>query len=178
MELRRAFANDWSAVRDVRLRALTQDPSAFCSTLDRELAFDEHAWRSRLADGITVLAWADDAPVATAAQDTQEVSGAPVTPMATARGKADPHEAGGKEIVGMWVDPAKRGSGVADSLISTVIEWAQSEGAHEVALWVAGGNDRARAFYERCGFTATGERDSMPSGVDQIRMRMSLTNER
>lgn len=157
MELRRVTANDWRAARDVRLRSLTQDPNVFCSTLERESSFEDQAWLERLGHGITVLAWNGSIPVA------------------TVTGKDDPHEAGGREIVAMWVDPTQRGTGLADALIAAIIEWAVDEGAQDLALWVAEGNGHARALYERCGFTATGERDVMPSGEQEIRMRRQLS---
>lgn len=156
MELRRASADDWEASRDVRLRALAQDPNAFCSTLEREAGFDEPTWRERLGRGITVLAWDGEEPVA------------------TVTGKADPHEAGGREVVALWVDPTQRGTGVADALLTFVIDWARGEGAHEVALWVAEDNSRARTLYECFGFTPTGERDVMRPGTDEIRLRLPL----
>ena len=63
---------------------------------------------------------------------------------------------------------------VAVALIASVIDWARSEGAHEVALWVAEDNEHARALYERNCFVATGESDVMPSGANEIRLRMLL----
>ncbi|WP_344755421.1 GNAT family N-acetyltransferase [Leifsonella bigeumensis] len=156
MELRRATTDDWAASRDIRLRALSQDPNAFCSSLESESGFDEQRWRNRLGHGITVLAWEGSDPVG------------------TVTGKPDPHEEGGREIVAMWVAPAHRGTGLADSLIASVVDWAATEGAHEVALWVAEDNSRARSLYERVGFAATGETDAMRPGVDQLRMRLSL----
>lgn len=107
--------------------------------------------------GFTVLAWNGSVPVA------------------TVTGTTAPHHAGGREMVGMWIDPLTRGTGLAPALISSVVEWARSEGAHELALWVAEDNERARHLYEKCGFAATGERNVMRPGTDQIRMRMSLT---
>lgn len=156
MELRRATADDWQAVRGVRLQSLVQDPTAFCSTFERARDITEQMWRERLDRGITVLAWKASIPVA------------------TITGKDDPHEVGGREIVALWVDPAERNSGLADALINSVIDWARSEGAHEVALWVAEDNVRAQALYKRAGFVATGERDVMREGVDQIRLRIPL----
>lgn len=156
MDLRRVAVEDWQAVRNVRLRALTLDPNAFCSSLERESAFDGQAWRNRVSSGITVLAWDGEDPVATIS------------------GKVDPHEDGGREIVALWVAPSVRGEGLADALVHQVIDWARSESAHEVALWVAEDNEHALTLYERVGFAATGERDVMRPGVDQIRLRLPL----
>lgn len=156
MELRRATSDDWRASRDIRIRALTEAPDAFCSTLDRELGFDEDEWRRRVIRGITVLAW-----------EGEQVVG-------TATGKVDPHEESSKELVAMWVDPAHRGEGIATALIESVLAWALGEGAPALALWVAEDNERAVGVYEKCGFVATGERDVMRPDVDQVRMRRLL----
>ena len=156
MEIRQARPDEWRLSRDIRLRALADAPDAFCSTLERELGFDEDAWRSRLERARTVGAWEGDAAVG------------------TATGKPDPHEDGGREIVAMWVDPAYRSSGVATALIDELVRWARDAGASSVALWVAEGNDRAQRLYEKCGFTATGQRDTMRPGTDEVRMRLPL----
>lgn len=159
MELRRATPDDWLASRDVRLRSLEQDPNAYCASLEQESRADEQQWRARLGRGLTMVAWDGDEPVATVSA------------------KADPHEPGGQELAAMWVDPRARGKGLASQLISAVVDWAKARGAHELALWVAEDNRHARGIYERCGFTATGEREVMRPGVDQLRMRMPLAKE-
>ncbi len=156
MELRTATQADWQASRDIRLRALAQDPAAFCSTLEDERAFDEKKWKDRMRSSVTVLAWDDSIPVGTATL------------------RLDPHEDGGRELVAMWVDPTHRHSGLADSLIASLIDCAVTEGAREVALWVAEDNARALSLYERSGFELTGEREVMRPGLDQIRMRRDL----
>jgi predicted GNAT family acetyltransferase len=156
MELRPASPQQWRISREIRLRALADAPDAFCSTLEQEQGFDEPAWRSRLARAHTVLAW----------EGTDAVG--------VATGKADPHEQGGREIVGMWVDPAHRGSGIATALIAHLAQWARDDGSPSIALWVADDNAGARRLYEKCGFMATGERDVMRPGVDQVRMRHAL----
>jgi len=61
-------------------------------------------------------------------------------------------------LVGMWVAPACRGQGVADALVATACDVARVSGASAVTLWVTEVNDRARAFYRRLGFAATGAR--------------------
>lgn len=156
MKIRRALPDEWQLSRDIRLRSLADAPDAFCSSLDTERAFDEKAWRSRLERAHTVFAW-----------EGSELVG-------TATGKPDPHEEGGREIVAMWVDPTHRKSGVAAALIDELVRWARAEGTHSIALWVAEDNDRARRLYERCGFAATGEREIMRPGTDQLRMRLPL----
>lgn len=157
MEIRVATVDDWERSKDIRLRALAEAPNAFCSSLDRELAFDDQAWRDRLEQARTFLALSGGATVGTAA------------------GTADPHENGGRELVAMWVDPAERRSGVARALIDAVVEWARAQNAPAVALWVAEDNASALRLYEKCGFALTGEREVMRSGVDQVRMRRPLT---
>ena len=156
MDIRPATPAQWRTSRDLRLRALGDAPDAFCSTLEHEKEFDEPAWRSRLERAHTVFAWVGPNAVG------------------TATGKPDPHEAGGREIVGMWVDPAHRGTGVAAALIDELVTWARGQGSRSIALWVAEDNEPARRLYEKCGFVATGERDVMRPGVDQVRMRQSL----
>jgi ribosomal protein S18 acetylase RimI-like enzyme len=156
MDLRIASPEDWQASRDIRLRALAQDPAAFCSTLEGESALDEEQWRARMLTATTLLAWDGLAVVGTVTL------------------QPDPHEDGGRELVAMWVDPAYRRSGLAGSLVASMVNRAVSVGAHEVALWVAEDNARARSLYERSGFELTGERDVMRPGVDQVRMRKEL----
>lgn len=151
--------DEWRVSRDVRLRALEQDPDAFCSTLESERAFEDETWKTRLERAETLFAW-----------DGDEVAG-------TATGKADPHEQGGREIVAMWVAPEHRRRGTASALIDALVQSARGQGASSVALWVAEDNVRARRVYEASGFTLTGERDVMRPGVDQLRMRLALSGD-
>ncbi|HEU4850138.1 MAG TPA: GNAT family N-acetyltransferase, partial [Terrimesophilobacter sp.] len=149
-------AEDWRASRALRLRALAEAPDAFCSTLEREQAFDDQVWRDRLERAFTFFA----------------VEGE--TLVGTATGIPDPHEEGGREVVAMWVAPESRRQGVATALIRRLVDWAREEGASGIALWVAESNDRARLVYERCGFVLTGQRDTMRPGLDELRMRLPL----
>jgi ribosomal protein S18 acetylase RimI-like enzyme len=60
-------------------------------------------------------------------------------------------------LMAMWVDPAIRGSGGANQLVEALVDWARSADAKVVRLKVIEGNDRARGFYDRVGFRATGQ---------------------
>lgn len=153
MEYHRATTRDWEASRDIRLRALAEAPESFCSSLEREQAFTEQEWRSRLERGATFLARSGEDVVGT-------VSGIRVAP-----------ESDGRELVGMWVAPDHRGAGVAAALVAEIVAWARAKGAVSLTLWVAEDNLPARRSYEQSGFALTGEREPMRPGVSQLRMR-------
>jgi GNAT superfamily N-acetyltransferase len=147
VQVRRLGPDDWKVSRDVRLTALGEAPYAFMSTLAREQAFDEDLWRGRLSSppAATFLAWVNGEPAG------------------TATGKIDDPDdeftvAGSWQLVGMWVDPRARGTGVAALLVETVAGHARDHGAAAMTLWVTEVNARARAFYRRMGFTPTGAR--------------------
>ena len=57
IEVRQATAEDWPAVRAVRLRALADAPGAFASRLEDERDRPESAWRDRLAIPARALSW-------------------------------------------------------------------------------------------------------------------------
>lgn len=59
----------------------------------------------------------------------------------------------------LWVAPAWRGTGLADDLFEAVLAHARDQALplDRLLLDVDAGNERARAFYERHGFTGWGE---------------------
>lgn len=149
---------DWEILRDVRLAALSDAPSAFGSTHAREAAFGEADWRRRLlSGGVTFLASLPGA-------DGGSVNGAhELAARPCGLAGAFPKEPSMVELVSMWVDPAARGHGVGDVLITSVKAWAVARGARSLHLWVTESNAAARSLYERHGFALTGERQPLPS---------------
>jgi len=138
---------EWQVYRQVRLAALAEAPYAFMSTLEREKAFGEDAWRQRLASptAATFIAWRDGEPTGTATGKLDD--------------PADEHAVPGAwQLVGMWVDPSARGTGIARELVEAVAKHARALGAASLVLWVTEINDRARAFYRKLGFVPTGAR--------------------
>jgi GNAT superfamily N-acetyltransferase len=146
--VRRVGPDQWTVYREVRLAALAEAPYAFSSTFEREQAFSDDVWRQRLDSvaAATFLAWQGQEPVG------------------TATGKIDDPEdefavPGSWQLVGMWVGPAARRTGVADRLVEAVAQHAgEVGGARSLVLWVTEKNDRARRFYQRMGFVPTGGR--------------------
>ena len=72
--------------------------------------------------------------------------------------------------------PGRARPGIGTELARAVLDWARTEGAPTIALWVTDGNDEARRMYERLGFVATGEWAPMPHHppTGEIRMRAAI----
>lgn len=140
-EIRRFQAEDWAALREVRLAALAESPYAFFSTLAGEADRDEAGWRDWTGRTVLYGAWRDGQPVGLAGTFRRDD--------------------GRWHIVSMWVAPAVRGTGVAARLVGAVTGYIRDAGAPAVTLWVTDVNDRARAFYTRLGFRFTGVRQPL-----------------
>jgi GNAT superfamily N-acetyltransferase len=66
-------------------------------------------------------------------------------------------DAGAIELWRFYVDRGWHGRGIAAALMARVKEVARQRGAATLWLGVWERNDRARAFYAKCGFTRAGE---------------------
>ena len=131
--------DEWQALRDLRLRALTEDVTAFGSTLEIARTRTDDDWRRYADDGeksVTFVA----------------VSGARFVGMARGR-VLDDGDAG---LFGMWVAPNARRGGAGRRLVLAVLDWARTQGVLRVVLDVAEERAPARALYAACGFVETG----------------------
>src|SRR5580658_597223 len=158
--VRETVKGDWRALRDIRLEALRDAPTAFGSTYEREVARGEADWRDRISRGGTFLAYI---PEVSASEPAGLIGGYQEDPVTV-------------ELVSMYVRPRARGRGLGDALVAAVIGWARYKNAAEVHLWVTETNAPARALYDRCGFTLTGERQPVPStpSLDEVAMTRTL----
>jgi len=164
--VRQITADDWELMRDVRLAALTEAPYAFGSTYAREAAFTEQRWRSRINErSATFFALAE--PELATAGSTVVAAAEPVglTGVFVEDGAAD--------LVSMWVRPTARGLGAGQALVEAAASWAKAREYDTLFLWVTETNATARRLYERCGFTATGQRQPLPSDPTLPEIRMS-----
>ncbi|WP_231505176.1 GNAT family N-acetyltransferase [Cellulomonas sp. URHE0023] len=149
-------ADEWPALRGLRLDAL-RDPDARLAFLDSFADAvqrpDEH-WRGRAAASAE-----GDAAVQLVAVDDHELAGS-VTVLVQVAGSQDHH---GRRVrhsravlVGVYVRPAYRGTGVTDDLIDAAATWSRARGFRELTLDVHRDNARAQGAYRRAGFTPSG----------------------
>ena len=63
------------------------------------------------------------------------------------------------EVTSIYLLPESWGKGFARPLMEHALKRLAEQGLGKVHLWVVEGNLRARAFYEKCGFTPSGRRE-------------------
>jgi ribosomal protein S18 acetylase RimI-like enzyme len=146
MEVRLTEAKDWMLLKQIRLAALSDTPTAFGVSYETASKYTDEQWRER-ASGMTGpefwLAFVDGKPVG--------MIGAGVSQ--TRR----------YNLIGMWVEPHVRGSGIASSLVEAVKSRALEKGHDRVFLDVSPENGRASNFYLRHGFAFIDEFEPLAS---------------
>lgn len=155
--VRRAGEDAWAQIREIRLAALRDSPSAFASTYEREADFDEATWRTRMRTAAWFLAYDAGRAIGVAAGIRE-----PDAPV------------GERHVVSFWVAPDHRGRGVASAVLASVVDWARAEGADRVTLWVVEDNAPASRLYLRHGFRATGERQPVPGSTASMESKLAL----
>ncbi|MGP3983388.1 GNAT family N-acetyltransferase [Streptomyces sp. KR80] len=182
-EIRTVRADDWAELKELRLAAL-RDPVArvaFVDTYENSVTrADDHwrAWATPIAEGGTatnVIAkdghgrWVAMLALLDETGQTAPPVGAP--------GVIDDDSAGSPQIhvVSVYVRPEHRGTGVAEQLFRTAIDWTwQHTKAERIHLWVHADNPRAEAFYRRLGFTRTGETMPFPPSPEDLEYEMAM----
>ena len=164
IRVERLGADRWESYRQVRLAALEDSPEAYASTLEREQAFDETTWRSRLSENGTFLATRHGVVAGTATGYSPGEHGG-----VGGQGGVAP---GDRLLVAMWVLPDHRGTGVAQALVEAVVGWARADGGERLLLAVVDTNEVARRLYERLGFALTGRTE--PSARDPRRSELEM----
>ncbi|MDQ6834631.1 MAG: GNAT family N-acetyltransferase [Actinomycetota bacterium] len=158
--IRQARRGDEQRLRDVRLRSLADTPDAFASTLAQESAFATSRW-------VELTAQSDsgrERVVYAAVADGRWLG--------MAGGHWFDPDSRIAALWGMWVEPAARGLGLGERLVATVDAWAADLGARVLRLGVVDGMS-AQSFYERLGFTVTGERRPLPRDERRVAVFLS-----
>jgi len=166
VEIRRIRADEGLRLREVRLRALADAPTAFGSSLAREQTFPESTWHERAADGA-----AGSDRVTFVAEEAGQLVG-----LATGVARHQDGPDHSPMLIGMFVDSTQRGRGVGAALVERVTEWARTLAAPHLYLWATSTNRPAIALYEKCGFSQTRETrplEHTPS-LREVLMKRSL----
>ncbi|MFJ8489911.1 GNAT family N-acetyltransferase [Streptomyces sp. NPDC094038] len=151
-------ADEWEAVKRLRLVAL-RDPVAdiaFLETYDDALGRPDSFYRERAARSaeepsdarqfVAVAAdgeWAGTATVLIEEAGTTDWAGFPV-------------ERRQGHVVGVFVRPGHRGSGLIKALFDAGVAWARERGSERARLLVHEDNPRAQGAYRKVGFVPSG----------------------
>lgn len=156
-------ASEWREVRALRLAGLGDEaaPLAFVESYDEGAALPDDFWIDRAAGSsldagpeagarqfVAVAAdggWVGTSVVLVESAGEQDFEGRTV-------------ESSGGHVVGVFIDPRHRGSGLIERLFEASLDWARERGLSQVRLYVHVENRRAQGAYRRCGFEPTGVR--------------------
>ena len=130
-------------LKDVRLRALQDAPTAFSSTYAEEFQLTDDEWLKRAAR------WTDETSIAYLVVDADSACG-------IAAGFLDKNDATRAHLVSMWVAPTHRRRGIGRELVDKIVDWARLKSARTLMLLVTSNNNPAIGFYQQLGFRMTG----------------------
>ena len=168
MRVRLATTDDALAIAEVHVRAWRGGyrgimPAAVLDGLS--VADRERTWRRLLSD--------EDNDIRTM---VCEDGGRRVVGFLSITGASRDADAGAgvAEFPALYVDPASWRQGVGRTLVMAGLAALNAAGAREVTLWVLEDCAQARAFYERCGFTADGAAQDNEHGPRELRLKRML----
>jgi RimJ/RimL family protein N-acetyltransferase len=163
LKVRRLGTSDVADYRDLRLEGLKGHPEAFASSWEHEADKPLSWWAERLETSSVFGGWVNSSRLV-------GVAGLRVQDAVKLRHKG--------VLVGMYVRPEARGTGLAAALVQQVVEHARTL-VEEVCLTVVTSNAAARRLYSAAGFKEYGlERRALKVGseyYDEVLMTLPLT---
>jgi ribosomal protein S18 acetylase RimI-like enzyme len=161
VEVRRIRADEWAELKELRLRALAEEPDAFSTVLAEEADLPDRRWRRSAREAAS----GEERFVALAVEGTGELVGL----IRGERRHGRPEIAG---VFSMWVVPRHRRRGVGRALLACTAGWATESGYATQRLHVVETNRAAIALYERAGFVMLEEREPLRAGSDLVLVAM------
>lgn len=143
--VRESQSTDWQRYRELRLAALRDPmaPVAFFEPYEDAARRTPDGWRQQ----------------AQSRRDRTTFAGETADGSWAGMVTALVHDDGHVHVVGVYVLPEHRGSGLAETLMWAAVDWAADR---EVRLDVHENNGRAARFYRRFGFRPTGHTEPDP----------------
>jgi ribosomal protein S18 acetylase RimI-like enzyme len=168
VEIVRLAPDDWPAYREIRLRALAEDPQAFGESYANAAALPDARWRRRLeeaqagASRVLIFARRGERLVGVIAA-VPYPTGGDAQPPAT----DDTREA---RIISVFVAPEERGRGTGARLMETILHDLMVTGRFDrVSLTVNRAQQAAVGLYCRFGFQVVGELDAVMGNGERHR---------
>ncbi|MEU3557466.1 GNAT family N-acetyltransferase [Streptomyces fragilis] len=169
-------SDEWREHKALRLAALKDPvaPLAYAETYETAAAQPDAFYQARTAGaaegGTAVRQFVAEVP------GTHEVWAGSATVLMEEPGETDflgrAIERRQGQIVGVFVRPEYRGTGLVEELFEAAVAWAYDRGAERVRLYVHERNERAIRAYRRLGFAPSGVR--VPKGVDDMELEFVL----
>lgn len=159
--IRPVHAHEWREVRVLRLHALQDEAAAiaFVDNFEDATSRPDEFWQQRVA--LASVEAGSDAGARQFIAVTEDGAWiGSVTVLVEQAGETDfegaviERSAGG--IVGVYLDPAFRGTGVIKNLLDAAIDWIRERDLDYARLYVHSENTRAQKAYEKAGFHPTG----------------------
>ncbi|MFG2379345.1 GNAT family N-acetyltransferase [Streptomyces avermitilis] len=176
--IRSIRTGEWAEAKKLRLAAL-QDPAAhlaFLETYEEAVVRPDSYWQDRTAGAAEGVAGRQQI---IAEGPDGEWAGS-VTVLVEEAGARDPFdmvvERRQGHVVGVFVRPEHRGTGVTGALFDAALEWSWDAGLERVRLFVHEKNGRAEAFYRKAGFVPSGV--SVPAPGDSGDQELEFVIER
>lgn len=149
MNIRKTEEQDWLILKEIRLAALLDAPTAFGVSYQIAITDSDERWKQRASHSTQPKFW-----------------------LAFNRDKAIGMIGAGLDqaerynLIAMWVEPESRELGVAERLVESVKTDAINGGFKQVFLDVSPDNLKAFRFYKKHGFVLIGEEKSLASHPD------------
>ena len=146
MKIRATEERDWMILKEIRLAALLDTPTAFGASYQTAITNSDEQWKQRASSETHPkfwLAFKDDKAIG--------MIGAGVD-------QTDRYN-----LIAMWVEPESRELGVAERLVNTVKSEAIDRGFKQVFLDVSPDNLKASRFYRKHGFVFISEEKPLAS---------------
>lgn len=147
----------WQALRDIRLKALSDSPDAFLSTFEREMSYEEEQWRAEFVRGEWHIGIRNEQAVSLLG--ATRVAGRPLEQCF---------------LEYMWVAPNYRRSGFALHTLRVVLDRLRTNGVRTVLLWVLNGNEAAEQLYKSVGFERANYSQPLPDAPERSEELMRL----